>query len=209
MSKGLAAEWASIAVDHRNLSQGASFDRTEATLRIANGHQGKSSDFRRQAQDLLDLIFCNCVIGGQHGSESESATGQDYVLHSGIDAGARRPWRRLRHCRAHLRRDFGGEFHGNESETRNQQHRSVTHVLVKMNTAAHHAVVFCLRLIGWSALVLVPLLNPLTDLVIDGSDAPALLSILHHHEEPALPVAGIGSLNCRLQYPLDELRRNG
>ena len=81
-------------------------------------------------------------------------------------------------------------------------------MVVKVDTAAHHAVVFSLRLISRPALMLVPLEDPLTDPAIDGADAAALLSITHHHKKPALPVAGVGGLNGSLEDPLDEFRGN-
>src|SRR5215469_2711385 len=145
-SEGVHAERRSVTVNHRNLRKRATFNWTEASFRIANRHQRKSPDFGGQTQNLFNLVFRNCVIGRQYGSESEGATRQDYVLHSGINAGARRPWMGFPHGSTHLRRNILGEFKGSDPEARDQQYRGVANVVEKVKTAAHHAVVLCLRL---------------------------------------------------------------
>src|SRR5215813_1476027 len=208
-SKGVHAERRSVAVDHCNLRKRATFNWTEAAFRIANRHQRKSRYFGGQTQNLFNLVFRNCVIGRQYGSESEGATRQDYVLHSGINAGARCPWIGFPHGNTHLRRNFLGEFSRSDPEAREQQYWGVAHVVVKVKTAAYHAVVLCLRLIVRFALMLVPLKDPVTHSLIDPADSAPLLNITHHHEKPVLPVSGIGRLNRGLEYLVNELWGNG
>src|ERR1019366_5439840 len=75
-----------VFVQVRDLAHGPALDRSELSLRISDRHQRVGLHFGRQPQYRLYLVFEIGVNRREHRAETQSAAGENDVLHGGIDA---------------------------------------------------------------------------------------------------------------------------
>src|SRR5262245_23092130 len=76
------------AISVRYFIDGPARNRTELVLGITNRHQRIGQYVLRYSQQSLDLALATDVIGGNQRGEAEGATGEDDILHGGINTGA-------------------------------------------------------------------------------------------------------------------------
>jgi hypothetical protein len=139
------------------------------------------------------------VIGRDHGPQSQRATGEDDVLDRRIDAGAlgaiylgreRRLIDVLRNRR---------EVQRLGPDTRHQQNWSLVHVLVEIAPRREHAPLRCLIHMRGAGTHGVERGHDFRRPFVNGGESPPLLEILHQYEQPLLPVAARGRLDCGVE----------